>query len=194
MKMWNNSSRICTMKFRVLWEGTHGIFFKGFSQWSQCASRNMVLKCKSKPDWTISKFKAQYFVRRDFQKRLSPEPLNSYSPLLQWATVRLMLILQCIIGLQSQIIDFTNACSWADIPSGETVFVPPTASQALIHSRLTSRAFQPLRHFHDYMVRAYHATFISRYMARAYRVPFIIMTQPHDYCASVISTTQHTLE
>ena len=29
------------------------------------------------------------------------------------------MILQRIIGLQSQIIDFTNAFSWADIPSGD---------------------------------------------------------------------------
>ena len=37
--------------------------------------------------------------------------------------MRLMLILQCIIGLQSQSIDFTNAFAQAYIPSGETVFI-----------------------------------------------------------------------
>ena len=36
--------------------------------------------------------------------------------------MRLMLILQCIIGLQSQNIDFTNAFAQADIPSGALVF------------------------------------------------------------------------
>ena len=34
-----------------------------------------------------------------------------------------MLILQCILGLQSQIIDFTNAFAQADIPSGDPVFI-----------------------------------------------------------------------
>ena len=34
-----------------------------------------------------------------------------------------MLIFQCIIGLQSQSIDFTNAFAQADIPSGEPVFI-----------------------------------------------------------------------
>ena len=34
-----------------------------------------------------------------------------------------MFILQCILGLQSQSIDFTNAFSQADIPSGDTVFI-----------------------------------------------------------------------
>ena len=42
--------------------------------------------------------------------------------MVQWATVRLMLIFQCIIGLQSRSIDFTNAFAQADIPSGEPVF------------------------------------------------------------------------
>ena len=56
-------------------------------------------KCKRKPDWTIRKSKALYCLRGDIQKRLSPKPLNSYSPVVQWATVRLMLIFQCILGL-----------------------------------------------------------------------------------------------
>ena len=34
-----------------------------------------------------------------------------------------MLILQCIIGLKSQSIDFTNAFTQEDIPSGEPVFI-----------------------------------------------------------------------
>ena len=39
-------------------------------------------KCKRKPDWTIRKFKAGYCVRGDIQKRLSPKPLKSYSPVV----------------------------------------------------------------------------------------------------------------
>ena len=34
-----------------------------------------------------------------------------------------MLILQCILGLKSQSIDFTNAFAQAYIPSGEPVFI-----------------------------------------------------------------------
>ena len=57
------------------------------------------------------------------QKRLSPEPLNSYSPVVQWYTARLMLIFLCIIGFQSQSINFINAFYWAVITSGKTVFI-----------------------------------------------------------------------
>ena len=80
-------------------------------------------KCKRKHDWIISKFKARYCVRGYVQKILSPEPLNLYSPVVQWATVKLLLVFQCILGLQSQIVDFTNAFDKSDIPSGEPVFV-----------------------------------------------------------------------
>ena len=80
-------------------------------------------RCKRKPDRTIRKFKSRYCVRGDIQKILSPKLLNSYYPVVQWVTVSLMLILQCIIYLQSQIIDFTNAFAQADIPSGEPVFI-----------------------------------------------------------------------
>ena len=37
--------------------------------------------------------------------------------------MRLMLILQFILGLQSQSIDFTYAYAQADIPSGETILI-----------------------------------------------------------------------
>ena len=37
--------------------------------------------------------------------------------------MRLMLIFQCILGLQSQSIDFTNAFAQTDIPSREPVFI-----------------------------------------------------------------------
>ena len=50
-------------------------------------------KCKRKTDWTIRKFKARYCVIGDIQKRLYHKPLNSYSPVVQWDKVMLMLIL-----------------------------------------------------------------------------------------------------
>ena len=79
-------------------------------------------KCKRKPDWTIRKLKAQYCVRGGVHNILSPEPLKSYSPVVQWATVRLMFILQCIIGFQIQSIEFTNYFDQPDITSEAIIF------------------------------------------------------------------------
>ena len=50
-------------------------------------------------------------MKGDVQKKPSTEPLNSYYPVVQWVTVMLMLILQFIIGFQSQSIDLTNEFS-----------------------------------------------------------------------------------
>ena len=80
-------------------------------------------KWKRKYDWMIRKFKEKYCARGYVHKRLSYEPLNSYSTVVQWATVRLMLISQCIIGFYSQSIDFANAFTQVYIPIGEPVFV-----------------------------------------------------------------------
>ena len=100
----------------------------GYFSRSSVADHNVLigtcsLKCKRKPDWNIRKFKARYCVRVHVHNRLSPKPLNLYSPVVQWSTVRLMLILQCVLCMQSQSVDLKNAFSKADIPSGETVFV-----------------------------------------------------------------------
>ena len=83
----------------------------------------MIFNFQSKPDSKTRKFKARYCVRGDVQNRMSPEPLKLYSPVVKWDTVRLMLILQCIIVFQNKSIDLKNAFSQADTPSGEPVFI-----------------------------------------------------------------------
>ena len=123
-KMRNNTSRQWMTKFKVLWEGTHGRFFSRKS----VADNNMIpgtfyFKWKRKPDWTISKSKSKYSVRGNVQKRLSHKPLNLYSTVVQWDTVRLILILHCILGFQIQSIDFTKLFSQVDIPSREPLFI-----------------------------------------------------------------------
>ena len=97
---------------------TWKIFLRNSVSDHKVITRTWYFKCKRKHYWTIRKFKARYFVRWYVNNILSPEPLNSYSPVLQWATVILMFILQCNIGLQSQSIDFTDSFAQADISSG----------------------------------------------------------------------------
>ena len=55
------------------------------------------------------------------EETLSYNP-NMYSPVVQWDTVKLMMIFQCILGLQIQSIDFINAFALEYIPSGGPVF------------------------------------------------------------------------
>ena len=56
-------------------------------------------------------------------KILSPGPLNAYYLVVQWVTVKLMVILHFIIGSQGQSIEFTNSFVWSDIPRREPVFI-----------------------------------------------------------------------
>ena len=62
-------------------------------------------------------------MKGDVQNILSSEHLNLYYPVVQWVTLSLMLILQCILGFQSQSIDLTNTFSLADITSGDPVSI-----------------------------------------------------------------------
>ena len=54
-------------------------------------------KCKRNPDGKIYIYKAIFCVRgdvkRNVQKRVSENTLNTYAPVMEWKTVRLMLIL-----------------------------------------------------------------------------------------------------
>ena len=58
----------------------------------QVLSVTWYFKYKSKTDGNIIKFKALFCVIRDVQNILSPEPLEAYSTVVQWDTVRLTLI------------------------------------------------------------------------------------------------------
>ena len=58
----------------------------------------------------------------DVQKRLYTEPLNTYSTVPQWETLRKTFIFQCILCLQSQSNDFTNNFAQEDIPKGGHLF------------------------------------------------------------------------
>ena len=46
-----------------------------------------------------------------------------YSPVVQWAPVRLMFVFQCILGFQSQIIYLKNEFDQVDITREEQVFI-----------------------------------------------------------------------
>ena len=70
-------------------------------------------KCKRFPDGSFRKFKARFCVRGDIQKHKSTEPMNTYAPVVNWSTVRFMLVLTCILDLKTQATDFSNAFAQA---------------------------------------------------------------------------------
>jgi hypothetical protein len=65
-------------------------------------------KCKRYPDGLIKKFKARFCARGDRQIE-GVDFFETYAPVVQWTTVRLMLILECLLDLTSKQGDVTCA-------------------------------------------------------------------------------------
>ena len=83
------------------------------------------LRCKRRPDGSFLKNRSRFCVRGDVQKRKAETPLNTYAPVAMWSTIRLMLIMSCLLNLTTSSVDFSNAFAQADIPQSQTVYIEP---------------------------------------------------------------------
>ena len=79
-------------------------------------------KIKRFPDGLIKKFKARFCARGD-QQIEGIDFFETYAPVVQWTTIRLMLILEVLLDLQSKQGDVTAAFLHAKLNDGETIFV-----------------------------------------------------------------------
>jgi transposase InsO family protein len=117
-------------------------------------------KCKRFPDGRVKKFKARFCARGDRQKE-GIDYFETWSPVVQWTTVRIMLIFSCILRLKSVQADITAAFVHATLPEVEEVYVhqprgffaPGTTSKS--HVLKLKRALYGLkqapRHFFNYL-------------------------------------------
>ena len=65
-------------------------------------------KCKRYPDGSIRKLKARFCVRGD-QQIEGVDFFDTYAPVVQWATVRLLLMVSLMLNLATQQVDYTAA-------------------------------------------------------------------------------------
>ena len=79
-------------------------------------------KLKRFPDGSIKKFKGRFCARGDKQIQ-GIDFFETYSPVVQWTTIRLMLILECVLGLVSKQGDVTCAFLHAILPDDECVYI-----------------------------------------------------------------------
>jgi len=80
-------------------------------------------KCKHYPDGLINKFKARFCARGD-QQLEGIDFFETYAPVVEWTTkIRLMFILEILLGLKSKQGDVTCAFLHADLGPGENVYV-----------------------------------------------------------------------
>ena len=79
-------------------------------------------KCKRYPDGLIKKFKARFCARGD-QQLEGIDFFETYAPVVQWTTIRLMFVLEVLLGLKSLQGDVTCAFLHADLEENEKVYV-----------------------------------------------------------------------
>eukprot|EP00980_Cylindrotheca_fusiformis_P027375 scaffold20213_cov51-Cylindrotheca_fusiformis.AAC.3 len=65
-------------------------------------------KCIRYPDGSVRKLKGRFCVRGDRQKDgVDFDSSETYSPVVSWNTVRLLLILSLVLGLETKQVDYT---------------------------------------------------------------------------------------
>ena len=79
-------------------------------------------KCKCYPDGLIKKFNASFCGRGD-QQLEGIDFFETYAPFIQWIAIRLMFILEILLGLKSKQGDVTCAFLHADLGPGENIYV-----------------------------------------------------------------------
>ena len=72
-------------------------------------------KCKRYPDGTVRKLKARFCVCAGDRQVEGVEFFDTFALVINWQTVRLMLILSLILNLQTKQVDYTAAFLHAPI-------------------------------------------------------------------------------
>jgi hypothetical protein len=79
-------------------------------------------KCKRFRNGLIKKFKARFCAQGDMQLE-GVDFFETYAPVVQWTTIRLMLILEVLLVLKSKQGDITCAFLHADLEPDEMVYI-----------------------------------------------------------------------
>ena len=80
-------------------------------------------KRKRFPDGSVRKLKARICVRGD-QQKVGVDVFETFAPVVNWSTVRLMLVLSVALKLHTQQVDYANAFVQAELPKPVYVEMP----------------------------------------------------------------------
>jgi hypothetical protein len=80
-----------------------------------------IFRMKRDPSGAIRKYKARYCVRGDLEEDNGED---NFAPVVSWSTVRLFLVLCCILGWKTVSIDFTNAFVHSKLDSPVWIHLP----------------------------------------------------------------------
>jgi Reverse transcriptase (RNA-dependent DNA polymerase) len=79
---------------------------------------------KRSPDGEVLKYKARFCVRGDMQVE-NEDYFQSYSPVVQWSTTRLLLVMSIIHNLHTRQVDYVNAFAQASLKEEVYIEMPP---------------------------------------------------------------------
>ncbi len=109
---------IATLEARGAWE----VLENDSETMPDVIQSTWAFKCKRFPDGLIKKFKARFCARCDMQLE-GVDFFETYAPVVQWTMIRLMFILEVLLGLKSKQGDITCAFLHADLVPDESVYV-----------------------------------------------------------------------
>ena len=76
--------------------------------WMKVISSVWAFKVKRFPDGSVRKLKAR-FCARGYEQVEGQDYFKTFAPVVQWLTVRLILIMTILLGLENKQIDYTAA-------------------------------------------------------------------------------------
>jgi hypothetical protein len=82
--------------------------------WMNVIPSTWAFKCKRYPDGLVRKLKSRFCARGDRQIE-GVDYFETYAPVVNWQTVRIMLVMSLLLGLETKQVDYTAAFVHADI-------------------------------------------------------------------------------
>ena len=141
-----------------------------------------VVKRKRYPDGRIRKYKARFCVRGDRQ-RFGIDFDETYAPVVQWSSVRMLFTLALTLGLKTRQVDYSNAFVQADI-DGEVYcelpqeFLGPDNNQYVLKLKKSLYGLkQAPRLWFKTLEKSLHDRFYNKYVGSTlrWRITYVVV-------------------
>lgn len=104
----------CKKELQTLTESKDAWDVVDRQDWMNVLPSTWAFKCKRYPDGSVRKLKARFCARGDKQIE-GVDYFDTFAPVVNWTTIRLLLILSIILGLSTRQVDYTAAFVHAPI-------------------------------------------------------------------------------
>jgi hypothetical protein len=127
-------------------------------------SSTWAFKIKRYPDGSMRKLKAR-FCARGYEQTEGVDFFETFAPVVEWTTVRFLLIMSIVLGLHSAQVDYVAAFVQADIDTEVYVEMPRGFSQSGKVLKLKKSLYglkqSPRNHYQNLRVKLEHLGFVA---------------------------------